>query len=304
MLHSFIFTGAAILYKEAAAYQQTAIAAEADAEQETPMSKQILEELGQIKRQLDEMKAEQDAAHEEAAESETDAETETAAEKDTDAGSETEAAEDTEAAAALSAMKTLMKAMGYKDEEAAEDQSAMMKHMMRAMFYSMAYPGGGFGGEHGDEAEDIALFKRMMRQGRMEAKDGKTASMPVPGMAAMQKQLKDIHAAMGLITDTLKRQTGLITDMAQKMRGLSTDENRGNNGGPVRKSMSAEQGEQWAGKFDGKEVEGGAQDLATAMSELDAQMDKENIRDITVRMARKIDLQSSFLNKKTAAARQ
>ena len=308
VLRSFVFTGAAILYKEAAAYQQTAIAAQAElaAVKEDGMPQQILDELKAIQLQLKTMQAasEEEAKAEEEAASTTEA---TADEKkEEEAAATTEAKADEEDAAAASTMKAmtaLMKAMGYRDdeEEAAEDDAAMMKHMMKAMLRSMAYPGGGFGGEHDDEADDTALFKRLMRQGKMAAQSsGKKAATPQSAVIlAMQKQLKELSAAMGLITDTLKRQTGLLTDMAKQSRTLATDENRGNNGGPVRRSMAATGAESWLGKFDQQAMDAASQDKVAQVAALDAELDKEGVTDPTVRMARKLDLEWS----KAAATR-
>ena len=300
VLTSFIFTGAAILYKESAAYQQTAIAAQAEhLVEESVMSQKILDELAKIQQQLDAMQAS----------TTTDAADETEAAETTEATAETEAAEadaakckadeeaaakckaDEDAASTMKAMAKLMKAMGYKDDEedAAEDQDAMMKHMFRAMLKSMSYPGG-FATEHDDEAEDIALFKRLMRQGRMDAGSAKKkAENMSPELLALQKQMKELSAAMGLITDTLKRQTGLITDLAKGAQGLVTDSNHGNNGGAVRKTMAAT-GEAWAGKFDGAEMDAASQDLQKKMAELEAQLDKEKVLDPRDRIARKLDL--------------
>ena len=292
-LRSFVFTGAAILYKDAAAYQHTAIAAQAEASAlEDPMSQKILDELDKIQQQLKSMQAAADEA-DATTEAEATAEEEAATEATKEAAADEEAAksEEKDAAASMKAMTALMKAMGYHDdeEEAAEDDAAMMKHMMKAMLRGMTYPAGGFGGEHDDEAEDTALFKRLMRQGKMAAAASRGKQPVTPMMLAMQKQLKELSAAMGLITDTLKRQTGLLTDLTKNARNLSTDAHNGVNGGPVRRSLAAT-GEVWAGKFDDKALDAASKDLQEQMTALDAELDKQGITDPTIRMARKLDL--------------
>lgn len=298
ILTSFVFTGAAILYKEAAAYHQTAIAAQSESsKEEDTMSKEILEALAAIRSDIQTLQA--------AADDETDKDAAKDCPKEEDAANGTsaiaeDAAANTEAAAAVQAMSALMKAMGYPDEEeAADDKKVMMRHMMKAMLKSMAYPGGGFGGEHEDEEEDVALFQRMMRQGKLAASK-KTVAAKDPIMAGVQRQLKDVTAALGLITDTMKRQTGLITDVMKTVGKLATDENRGAQGGPARKTMAAEGSEQWAGKFQGQELEAGSKDLQAAMHELETQMDRDKITSPRDRIAKKLDLQTQFLQRNGA----
>ena len=322
-LQHLIFTGAAILEKTAAAYQDTAIAA--NATEETLMAedaKAILDELGKMGLKLDELAAagEEDAAKSEeamakeaaaAAKAEEDAAAAVKAKADADADAKKAAAdaeedEEEDAAADMPAFfAMLLKSMGRGKVKAAaknDDEDAMAAAMGRVMLKAMAYPGGAGpvakrkaadAAEHDDEAEDTALFKRLMqRYGKMDA------GGDVIGLEARRtrRQLRDIQAAMELITDTLKKQSGLITDLVQKQKTLATD------GPPARKTMSAAGLERFIGPFD--TVEAGENGTGqVSLDQINAALDKSgqpvgeqhNVN----RMAKKIEaLESGILKLK------
>ena len=294
-LQHLIFTGAAILEKTAAAYQDTAIAANAT---EDPLmaedAKAILEELGKMGLKLDELaaageedaaKSEEDAAAKEAvaaAKAEEDAAVAVKAKADADAkkaAADAEEDEEEDAAADMPALfAMLLKSMHRGKMKAAaksddDDEDAMAATIGRVMLKAMAYPGGAGpvakrkaadAAEHNDEAEDTALFKRLMqRYGKMDA------GGDVIGLEARRtrRQLRDIQAAMELITDTLKKQSGLITDLVQKQKALATD------GSPARKTMAATGLERFVGPFDAAEA-GDHSFAHVSLDQINAALDK------------------------------
>ena len=115
-------------------------------------------------------------------------------------------------------------------------------------------------------------------------------------MAAMQKTME---AQGALLTDAMQKMTGLITDVVAQVKGLSTDANRGNNGGPVRKTMSATGADKFVGPFD---LAGAGDDEKEpkqfTMDEINAALDKTELTS-QQRMAKILELQ--FANKVKSA---
>jgi hypothetical protein len=210
----------------------------------------------------------------------------------------------------------LLKAMGYgparrKADAAArkgkpaqdddeDDTDAMARLLGRMMLKGMSYPQFSprsarrrADAAHDDEAEDRALFERLLKQ-----HDKMDAGREIVSLDSrrLRRDIRDLQASIGLITDTLKKQTGLITDLVQQQKNLSTDQHRGANGGPVRRTMAATGQERWVGQFDGR-----ADGSPVTMAQLDAALDQGGLalggeaNNVEARIARKIAAQMSGL---------
>ena len=184
--------------------------------------------------------------------------------------------------------------------KAATDDGANMDAMkdagnlalLQSMIHAMTYPAGGprmgkrtsTAAIHDDQAEDTALIQRLIRQ----YKDGEdvSASRSVADRHVARK-LRSIEAVMGemgkLLTDVVHTMHNLATDTPRDpRRDLSTDRHRQQNGGPVRRTMSATE-DRWIGKFDTKDQ--GEQDMA----DIDATLTEQGL-DPVARMAAKLEL--------------
>ena len=196
----------------------------------------------------------------------------------------------------------LLKGMGWsraggKADAAATDgkggkdgEAAMATMMGRMMLKAMA------GGDavHEDEPEDVALFKRLLRmqdQGDLKASARKGGLVTEDlDTRRLRRELRDLHAGMELITDTLKKQSGLLTDLVQKTKTLATDAHRPGQGGPVRKTMAAG-APTFIGPFDG--VVAKHEGDKVTLADIDAALDKAGLevgpKNNLMRMAKKID---------------
>lgn len=164
--------------------------------------------------------------------------------------------------------------------------------LLKDMMDAMTYPAGGprFGSKrsqsaaHDDTAEDTALFRRLIKQYK---DDGDLSAAGVTDLR-MERKLRAMEAAMGamkeLLTDVVHSLKDLATDGQQTRQGLATDSNRGQNGGPVRKTMSATGTEQFRGKFDDVERDGQGQQT---MAQIDAALDEQGLSGVE-RMAAKL----------------
>ena len=178
----------------------------------------------------------------------------------------------------------LLKSMGYgkgrkadaaaKQDDADDDDMARM--LGRMLLKGMAYPGVAprarrkADAAHDDEAEDIALFKRLMqRSPKMDA----GTSRDDLDTRRLRREQRDMRAAMELITDTLKKQTGLITDMQHSLKNLATDKLRPGQGGPARRTLAA------TGTFVSKwdTAEPGGKD-EVSLDQLNAALDKGGLQ--------------------------
>ena len=157
----------------------------------------------------------------------------------------------------------------------------------------MVYPGGApLDAKHDDEKEDMALIKRMLKPGGMSAgrQPADLATKRLErDMSAMQKAL---DAQGQLLTDAMQKMTGLITDVVASVKGLSTDTNRGNNGGPARKTLHATGAERFIGPFDATGADDDKAPKEFTMEEIDAALDKTELN-AQQRMAKKLELQFS-----------
>ena len=291
VLTGFTFTGAAILLKQAAAYQHTSISAAASGlRQEDQMSK-LLDELKRISAQITALEgagetAEATDGHDEEAEADPAASTDAAPQ-------EAQADEDAEAEALVAAMEEHVAALQAKAQRAKALQAAKKPdtaaRLMSVFMRAMSYPGGGFDSEHDDEVEDMALFKKLLQQHKAGMKASRNPVSP---------DMQDMQASMALLTDLVKRQTVLLTDLAQRRSGLSTDAGPAilSNGGPARRTMQAGGAtEVWLAKFEAD------QQTATegASPDIDAQLDAEGLKDARHRMARKLELAWNTTRKPT-----
>ena len=320
VLTALTFTGAAILDKAAAAYEKTAIVARTEEETLMPGdATAILEELKTLGQRLDGLAAagdEDDETKKQADEDATKAAAEAArAQAEADAvrkAKEGEDDEDEDAAGdddadanmmpALFAM--LLRGMQRKSvkahagrQESADEADSMARMLGRWMLKSMAYPGvqptrarrKAADAVHEDEDEDVAMFRRLMQQYTKMDALGDRGMVDLETRRLRQTQ-KELQAAVGLLTDTLKKQTGLITDMQQTVKNLATDQSRGKDGGPVRKTVAAGAG--WfVGPFDGREES----QTEVTLEQIDAALDKAGMpageRMNQLRIAKKIEAQ-------------
>ena len=222
------------------------------------------------------------------------------AEREADAAAKHTDDEDENLMPGLFAM--LLKGMGWSraggkadaaatDVKAGKDGEAAMATMMgRMMLKAMA----GGDAAHEDEAEDVALFKRLMRmqdQGDLKA-SARKGELVTDNLDTrrLRRELRDLHAGMELITDTLKKQSGLLTDLVQKTKNLATDAHRPGQGGPVRKTMAAG-ATTFIGPFDGATSgEGGSK---VTLQEINAALDEAGLgvgpKNNITRMAKKLD---------------
>ena len=225
------FTGAAILNKRDAAYDKTAIAASAAAEEAELMKdlKAVLEELKNVSAALAGT-VEADTA---------DADT-AAVEAARVAAVKKKANED----AAAARVDTLAATMG----------SPLTKHIFGLGLQSLCKAMGLKGmdsEEHDDTEEDVVLMKKLGLLGT--ARD--TTTHATSGVVKrVTQRLDDMQAAMELITDTLGKQTALLTDLSKQTKALATDDasRRDADGKLVaaRKTMAATTHEpQWLSKY-------------------------------------------------------
>lgn len=224
------------------------------------------------------------------------------AKREEDAAAAKKAAPDDDDNAMPALFSMLLKGMGYSrtaDAKGTDAQTgttgeaAMASMMGRMMLKAM----GSNGAAHDDEAEDVALFKRLMRmhdQGDLKASAGRKTVLIDDDLETRRtrRQLRDLQAGMELITDTLKKQSSLLTDLVQKTKGLATDAHRPGQGGPVRKTMAATGLEEFIGPFD---VAAHGEKKTVTMSDVDAALDKAGkpvgAKHNLERMAKKIELQ-------------
>src|SRR3990167_4643217 len=309
VINGFVFTGAAILYKNAAAYQDTHIAAAAQEVLMPDERSKILDELAKLAQQMTELKAsgasEEDAAKmkeeaDAAALAAKKAEEDAACKKAEEDAAAAKAQADADAAAEEDAQAELfaamLRAMGKTDaaqDAAKKDDGNMMHKMLGMLMRAMVYPGGApLDAKHDDEKEDMVLIKRMLKPGGMSAgrQPADLATKRLErDMSAMQKAL---DAQGQLLTDAMQKMTGLITDVVASVKGLSTDTNRGNNGGPARKTLHATGAERFIGPFDATGADDDKAPKEFTMEEIDAALDKTELN-AQQRMAKKLELQFS-----------
>lgn len=313
VLTHLVFTGAAILLRDAAAYAKTAIAAHAEEEAFMPGdATAILTKLDAMGKQLETLHAAEDDATKKAVgttNAETDAaKTAEATRKAEEDAARTKAEEDaarTKAEEGEEDAEAELLAMlldGVEDEEDAEAEllANMMHRMLRrrksdaignssrspllaAMLKAMSYPGGLVRGRkrsaetaaHDDEPEDRALFDRLVRQYK---KSGRldAGRKPVDDLATyrLERKLDRALEAIGLITDRLAEHTGLITDLVHGKRNLATDDHRPNQGAPVRKTMHGT-GEAWITKDDKAATADEDGKEGFTLAQINAALDKE-----------------------------
>lgn len=197
------------------------------------------------------------------------------------------------------AMQDMLEAIGYVPKQSVQaargDDDEDMQKLFGMFLLAMVYPAGPIRGKrraaaaaaHDDEAEDRALFRRLIerhREGALEA--GGRDELDTRRMA---RRLERIEAGMGLITDTLKQQTGLITDLVQKARTLATDTHRPGQGGPVRTTMQATGTERWVSQLEGGGTADPNPDKKFTIAQIDAAMADQNLN-IREQMAKKLAL--------------
>lgn len=142
-----------------------------------------------------------------------------------------------------------LRGMGYAKKQDAGGEGGhikMLKDLMQAMTYPMTYDSKNKKqhAAHDDEAEDVALFRKMIQQYK-GTQDASTDT--AREKRETMRRLRRMEASMQMLTDTVGKLAGLMTDTVANQRTLGTDVHRAHNGGPVRRTMAAG-GEVWATK--------------------------------------------------------
>lgn len=136
--------------------------------------------------------------------------------------------------------------------------------------------------EHEDEEQDMAMLRRLLQKAN----------------ASSDERLNKIEAALGLITDQLEKVTGLITDKAEKKDGLVTDgadvkaqqaddKNDPTKATAQRRTMSAAKSHMMLTKYgieEGKDY---------TIPEIDTILRNAGVHDIQTRMAVKLSLEAA-----------
>jgi len=177
-----------------------------------------------------------------------------------------------------------------KKDEKDDPNVHMLGMLLRAMTYMPGMMAEAAAKKpHDDEEDDKELIRQMLRKGKQSA--GVEASRGVVNLED-RRRMRQMEAAMALLTDQVSKLTGLMTDMVHSGRGLATDTNRGANGGPAeRRSMHATT-EQWVSKGDGTtDPPQRRSDGKMTLKEIHAALDAEGISDPAERIARQANLQ-------------
>lgn len=275
-----IFTGAAILEKTAAAYEHTAIAAQAGEEEMMAGEvSAILDELKTLGTRMNELVATRTVSskgtpgEEQGADDATLPGTEGVA-APIHAAPQEEPSEEEEAAAqrllpGLLAMLRHGKRIGHKEEATAERTPAMAatlgRIMLQALEESMTEDA-----VHDDETEDRALFHRLLRQyatmhtRRESGEDGTMRRKP-------PEQPDDVQASIALITETLNKQATLLADMQSALQAMASPKQESTDAeAPARKTLAATG--VVLGPFDGEST-----DAKMTMAQIDAALDKAGL---------------------------
>jgi hypothetical protein len=289
-LADYVFTGAAILRKRSAAYEQTSLMARR--ERRSSMTVKALKDLELLRDRI----SGTIAAMKEDEEDETDEEKAARAAKEhADAEATRRADEDARR------RHEDEDAARRRDEEAArrrEDETARRQHSQDDE-------------EHEDEEQDVEMLKKLLtrierRQGgrkqaarRREEDEEDAASVTSLEAAALRRELRQLKAAQELLTDTVTQGFELMTDMAETVKQLATDRpKRGANGGHLeareeegerrrRKTMSASESHQFLSKY------GLEEGKSYTVAQIDAAFHAAGITDPTQRIAAKHFLEAN-----------
>jgi transcription termination factor NusB len=253
-LQRLSFTGAAILRRASAAYEQTAIAASTvttrPRTEEARMAQTVLERLAALDAQIRTMAASVEAATDDNDADDMDKDKMDSEDEAMDAGETAETSAIEALAAAVATLQETIEAGTKKPlKKPTPTQKPPRKQDMAAggMMQRMARMLSEMGDGHEDQGEDLDMLEDMIRKYRGQ-------KMAANSQKMQEERLGKIEAAMELLTDTVTGFKGLMTDMQDNMRTLITDRpSASNNGGeadvPQRKTMAAANDPYWMSKF-------------------------------------------------------
>lgn len=285
-LKSFVFTGAAILLRDSAAYAKTSLYARAE-------EKDMAANIDELRAKLEKMLAAVSAAlaGEKVADTATAATGESAKAADDMAAGDASVAGDHQDDKPAShdgvgdhSLETKGDPVDDKPVKAGKSKRQFMK-VCRAMLDAMLEDdemdmADDAPTDHPDEEQDIAMLRRLLQKAN----------------ASRDERFEKIEAALGLITDQLEKVTGLITDRAESRDGLITDgadmkaKNTDEKDDPAkamaqRRTLTASH--QFLSKFgieDGKDY---------TVPEIDAMLRNAGVLDPQTRMAVKLQLEAA-----------
>lgn len=287
-IRSCIFTGAAILLRDSAAYFNTSIAAKGEGEavqlsKESDMAKfdEIMLKIDTLKTELhtflsankdeekteDEKKEEVKAEHEEKKEEKDKPEVKAEKEEKPEEKDEEKMKAQVEDKRNKKFMKMAKAMIAFMDEDEEEEDP-----------------------EHDDEAMDKELFRKMLRK----------ASASADTEDRIGKIERSIESTIGLITDLTQTVKGLITDHSERRDGLVTDgadlkaetkKDKPEEAQATRRTLTASDANKFMVKYgieEGKEY---------TVPEIDGILKAAGVEDPRTRMAVKIQLQDKKLLK-------
>lgn len=220
VLRHFVFTGAAILERASAAYEQTSIAARKERRhmgKKTSGASSLLAELAQLEERIALMQARMD-------EDMMDDEDEMDSESEVDA--EEEAGADVSAQTVLKRITQML------------DTGRPRKAMRRVD----AHQGG-----------ELAAMRRLLEKYEQNMAAQSLVKPVAKATEQLQKDVGEIKAGMEMLTDAVTAMRTLLTDTQASLQGLLTDVKQvkaesATEAPPVRKTLAATGVERWVGK--------------------------------------------------------
>lgn len=298
---SLVFTGAAILYKDSAAYQNTSFAASKSSETKDmhdtiSIDKEKAMKIDEILARFDELKVEIGSLiskKEPTEEKDIQAETEPEVKKDEEVKAETAECDDMKKEVEE---KPEVKAEAGDTMKAAKGKKQFMK-ICKAMIDAMIDEDEDMDegmekdksmdeSKDGDD-EDVRMFRKMLHRASASADTER-----------LDKIEKSLEAAVGLITDMADTVRGLVTDRAEKKDGLATDDakvsaaaeekqDNPDDAHAQRKTLDASKAHQFIAKM-GVEIDPNKE---YTVPEIDAVLKAAGIEDTNKRLAVKLQLQ-------------
>lgn len=293
IVRSIVFSGAAILYKDSAAYTRTSLVA--SAEEDAMGMEEIMAKLDAMRTDLDTLigKKKEGEVTVEATQAEGENKTpvtdpEATAAKDT---SEKPEAEGVDAATVLEKPKEGEDKKPVMPEKKSRGKKQFMKickAMIDALIDEDDEEDGLHDPAHEDEGEDIALFRKLLQRTSAAAE-----------MSERVGQLeKALEAAVGLLSDLAQGRGGLTTDGAEKRDGLASDnatvsagkDEKPEDATAKRRTLDASKANNFLAKYNIEAKE-------YSVPEIDRMLRDSGVTDIQTRMAIKLQLEQMKLLK-------
>ena len=203
-LSNLVFTGGAILRKDAAAYRQTSLQARHDGGDEEEAFMAVKTDLtNKLSSLLDKLNVAAEGEEEKKLD-ETEEQKAAKLKAEDDKKKEDEMARNADAEAAR------LKAQDSEHEDEEQD-----KDMIRRLMEDVDAPE--------EEEALMRAVQRMFRGKRGRMAQAGTGQKDSAATKALQAQMGDMQAAMGLLTDAVTKIGGLLTDYIAHDKGLKTD---------------------------------------------------------------------------------